>query len=182
MRGVAAWRSALIWPSAISANAIVRSCSSAYSAIANPRMRAFCPQVCTRTVEWPRRVPAGTVGEGNESAVNLDRLRRNISLQERLSGSDKEPLSGLKRHRAQQEGGQVAAVGFLSVLGLRLGLGSLRLGLGALRLGLGVPRMLFAGACRLLVRTGLRLALAAVAAVTPAAMAALEIGRASCRE
>jgi len=61
-------------------------------------------------------------------------LRRNISLRERLSGSDKEPLSGLERHRAQQEGGQVAAVGFLSVLGLRLGLGSLRLGLRALRL------------------------------------------------
>src|ERR1035441_10270995 len=133
-------------------------------------MRAFCPQVCTRTVEWPRRVPAGTVGEGNESAVNLNRLRRNISLRERLSGSDKEPLSGLKQHRAQQEGGQVAAVGFLSVLGLRLGLG-------ALRLGLGVSRMLFAGACRLLPRRGLRLALVAVAAFTPAAMAALALAR-----
>jgi len=35
-------------------------------------MQVFCLQGCTRAVDWPRRVPAGTVGEGNESAVNLE--------------------------------------------------------------------------------------------------------------
>ena len=134
---------------------MVRSCSSACPVIGKPPMRAFCPQVCTRAAGWPRRVPAGTVFEGGESAVNLEPVAPQYFVAEAASGSENGPLSGLERHRAQQEGGQVAAVGVFGRLARRL---RARL---AARCGLVLTGLRLGGARGFAVRTGLRLAVAA---------------------